>query len=157
MWNEVVRWWKDHTGPGRLALISLVVLLVSQFFTYYTPFHSGYLAIHADFSTTGYYRFDAQEGGTGWKLHRWGWPVLLLLFALHGTDIADSQAFRRFGFWLSIPLMFFALSPGSIETPGLKLGLVAWALMFIAAVWNHLQRRRARLVPPPPPVPPSGD
>ncbi len=141
MMKELAAWWKDRSGASRLALISLGLLFVSQFFTYYdnAPNNRGQLFIHADFSTTGYYYTDtnAIHGGTGWHIHPWAPGVLLLLAALHGSSIRASRSFLRFGFWLSLPVFFVALPPAAITTPGAKMGFLALGLMLIAAIWNQ--------------------
>jgi hypothetical protein len=147
MWNEIARWWKDRPRPSQLALGALLLLCVSQFFTYYVPRNWGTLSISSNFNTVGHYYFDPVKGGTGWAIHPWAPHVLMLLAALHGSSISESRHFRRFGYWLSLPLMFGALTPGSISMPGGKMGVTALCLMLLAAIWNW---RLGRRVPPPP-------
>ncbi len=154
MLNEIARWWKERSGPNKLALVALALLFVSQFFNYYNPHNWGTLSIRSDFSTVGHYYFDTQQGGTGWKIHKWAPYALMLLAAFLGTDIAESWTFRRWGYWVSIPLAWMALIPGGISAPGAKMGLIAVGLLLVAAIWNRRQAKAKKIVPPPPPAPP---
>ena len=155
MFNEITRWWKERTGPNKLALLGLALLFVSQFFTYYHPHNWGTLSIRSDFSTVGHYYFDTQQGGTGWQIHKWAPFAMMLLAAFLGTDIAESRHFLRFGYWVSIPIAWMALIPGGISAPGAKMGLIAVGLMLVAAIWNMRREKAKRAVPPPPPIPPA--
>ncbi len=152
MLQEIARWWRERTGPGKLALIALVLLFVSQFFSYYQSRNTGFLSIHSDFSTTGYYRFDPVKGGTGWEIHKWASYALMFLAAFHGSSLSESRTFRRFGFWLSLPIAFMAVTPGSITQPGGKMGIAALGLFLIAAIWNAFLPKP---LPSPPPIPSS--
>lgn len=145
MTHEIARWWKERSGPGKLALASVALLFASQFFTYYQSRNWGTLSVRADFSTVGHYYFDPVKGGTGWEIHPWATIVLITLAAMHGSSLPESRLFRRFGYWLTVPIAFFAASPGSISHPGGKMGVASLALFLIAAIWNLCSKDRANL------------
>lgn len=137
---------REKTPPRILMLAALVLLCASQFFDYFEA------------PGTGLSGFEREAGAapiiwdgvpvTGWDLHPQALPILMLLAAAFLVgDLAEHPLFRRFGYWISLGLVFAAMSPGApTRAAGAALGGAAFLMVLVAAIWRQLLPRMT--VPP---------
>ena len=143
---DLVREFFRSKSLAQLVMIAAILLLfVSQFFYYFDDKGTAVLGnmTNLDYYTTlDFISFD--RIGTGWELHPHAYVILVLLaFAFLRDDILDHPLFQRWGWWVSLILVFAAIIPGApMRATGAGMGGIAF-LIAIAAVVLHRRERKA--------------
>ena len=135
---------RNKSGAQRLMIGAVLLNFVSQFFLYsdgsmvpmYTTDYSGFM--HVIFP-------DGLGLASGWELHWHAGPILIVLaFLYFRDDVVDSPWFSRFGWWLSVVLLFAATVPAALDAWGWGMlwGYVSVIVAIVAAVRHGRDRKK---------------
>lgn len=133
--------WDESGWARRLILIMLPINVISQFFPYNTYQSKGLLLVNYDFSSTLFWWWN-DPTGTGWQLHPQAYVILACLVVVYLNDVSKGRFWTRFGYWLTVPLTFATLVPGSAYDIGGTIGVGCLLLSIIAAIISVSEARR---------------
>lgn len=139
----VKRLWGESHLPRRIILLMLVLLFVSQFFTYNSYGGTGQLFIDADWNTTGYYTVG-DPTGTGWQIHPQAYVILAILALIYVNDFSVGRFWTRFGYWLTIPLTLACAVGGYVNEPGGAMGAACVLAALVAAILSVFEARKLK-------------
>jgi len=125
--------------------VTLVLLFVSQFLPYHDGDTHGQLLFDSDFNSELTIWFG-QDAGIGWALHPQAYLIIAGLVLVYLNELSETAWWSRWGWWLTVALVWIAVIPLSVRTPGGVMGLICIVLAFAAAVMNR-RERKAKLVP----------
>lgn len=131
----------------KLMTAALVLLFVSQFFTYRNYTGHSMMTVGMGFESTSVTHWFGQDAGTGWELHPHAYVIIAVLAVIYLNEISESEFWSRWGWWLTLPAFWAAIVPGGISAPGAKMGLLAVGLALLAAIANQFERKAAKAAP----------
>ena len=135
-------------NPRKVMLAALAVLFVSQFMTYSTSNVYGYVTPTDGWrGTHAVWHYENNPEGTGWEIHRHAMLIIPLLAYVYLSSFWKKDFWRRWGYLISLVLIFACLTPGEWTEYGFKLGLAAFGLAIWATVLNRRDRKSAQQFP----------
>ena len=143
---DLKRVWADASPARRLMTVTLLLLLVSQFLPYHDDTSHSQLLFDSDFNSSLTIWFG-QAAGTGWQLHPQAYVIIAGLVLVYLNDISESAWWARWGWWLTVALVWIAVVPASGRTIGGLIGLGCIVLALVAA-WLNRRERKAKIPTP---------
>jgi hypothetical protein len=134
------RVWADASPARRLMTAIIVLLFVSQFLPYHDDTSHSMLLFDSDFNSELTTWFG-QAAGTGWQLHPQAYVIIAGLVLVYLNDISETTWWSRWGWWVSVVLIFVAVVPATTRTIGGVVGLGCVMLAIVAAVLNSRERK----------------
>jgi hypothetical protein len=114
------------------------VLAVSQFM----PYADG-PTVHFTYGTAlpTTSTFELQGHQSGWSQHPWAFFLLVTLAVIFLTGINTGPAWRQWGYWLLIPMVWGCVAPADIRHNGGVIGIACLLATFYVV---HLYRKAAK-------------
>lgn len=111
-------------SPRNLMLGLTGVLAVSQFM----PYADG-PTVHFTYGTAlpTTSTFELQGHQSGWSQHPWAFFLLVTLAVIFLTGINTGPAWRQWGYWLLIPMVWGCVAPADIRHNGGVIGSLAFS------------------------------